>query len=139
MKILVIDDDPMVLYTVSKILRIGGYDVATAANGICGMRQFRDQRPEVVITDIIMPEQEGIDTIRQIRCERPATKIIAISGGGRIANTSLLAMARKLGADEVIAKPFEAVELLDLLRLWQPGQASHSDNGTPVCPSYNYS
>src|SRR5260370_838221 len=125
MKILVIDDDPMVLYTVSKILRSGGYDVVTAANGIRGMHQFRDQRPEVVVTDIIMPEQEGIETIRQIRHERPATKIIAISGGGRIANADLLAMARKLGADEVIAKPFEAEELLDLLRLWHPPHPPH--------------
>jgi len=74
-----------------------------------------------VITDIIMPEQEGIDTIIQIRRERPGIKIVAISGGGRIRNIDFLEMAQSLGADEVIAKPFEADELLNrLLRLGFP-------------------
>jgi CheY-like chemotaxis protein len=121
MKILVIDDDHLVRYTLSKILSSYGYEVVTASDGKRGMTVLRDEHPDVVITDIIMPEQEGIDTIIQIRRERPGIKIVAISGGGRIRNIDFLEMAQSLGADEVIAKPFEADELLNrLLRLGFP-------------------
>ncbi len=115
MKILVIDDDHLVRYAVSKILLSYGYEVATASDGKSGMAVLRAEQPDAVITDIIMPEQEGIDTIIQIRRERPATKIIAMSGGGRIRNFDFLEMARALGADDVIAKPFEADALLSCL------------------------
>jgi CheY-like chemotaxis protein len=121
MKILVIDDDHLVRYALSKILSSNGYEVVTASDGKRGMTVLRDEHPEVVITDIIMPEQEGIDTIIQIRRERPGAKIIAISGGGRIRNIDFLEMAQSLGADEVLAKPFEAEKLFScLLRLGLP-------------------
>ena len=115
MKILVIDDDHLVRYALSRILLSNGYEVVTASDGRRGMAVLRTEHPDVVITDIIMPEQEGIDTIIQIRRERPAIKIIAISGGGRIRNVDFLEMAHSLGASEVIAKPFEANELLSCL------------------------
>jgi CheY-like chemotaxis protein len=115
MKILVIDDDHLVRYTLSKILSSSGYEVVTASDGKRGMAVLRAEHPDGVITDIIMPEQEGIDTIIQIRRERPAIKIIAISGGGRIRNIDFLEMAQSLGADGVLAKPFEADELLSCL------------------------
>src|ERR1700730_8470490 len=115
MKILVIDDDHLVRYALSKILLSAGYEVVTASDGRRGMVVLRAEHPDVVITDIIMPEQEGIDTIIQIRRERPGVKIIAISGGGRIRNIDFLEMAQSLGADEVLAKPFEAEELLSRL------------------------
>jgi len=71
-----------------------------------------------------MPEQEGIDTIIQIRRERPGVKIIAISGGGRIRNIDFLDMAQSLGANDVLAKPFEVDELLScLIRLGFPPTA----------------
>jgi DNA-binding response OmpR family regulator len=121
MKILVIDDDHLVRYALSKILSSYGYEVVTASDGKRGMIVLRDEHPDAVITDIIMPEQEGIDTIIQIRRERPGIKIIAISGGGRIRNIDFLEMAQSLGADEVIAKPFEAHELMNrLTRLGLP-------------------
>ncbi len=115
MKILVIDDDHLVRYALSRILLSNGYEVVTASDGRRGMAVLRAEHPDVVITDIIMPEQEGIDTIIQIRRERPAIKIIAISGGGRILNVDFLEMAHSLSASEVIAKPFEANELLGRL------------------------
>ena len=121
MKILVIDDDHLVRYALSKILLGAGYEVVTASDGKRGMAVLRAEHPDVVITDIIMPEQEGIDTIIQIRRERPAAKIIAISGGGRIRNIDFLEMAQSLGACEVLAKPFEADELFNsLMRLGLP-------------------
>ena len=116
-------------------VRGGDYElVITASDGKRGMTVLRDEHPDVVITDIIMPEQEGIDTIIQIRRERPGIKIIAISGGGRIRNIDFLEMAQSLGADEVIAKPFEADELLNrLLRLGipAPGDAALQAIGSP--------
>src|ERR1700741_243216 len=108
MKILVIDDDHLVRYTLSKILSSNGYEVVTASDGKRGMAVLRAEHPDGVITDIIMPEQEGTDTINKIPHERPAIKIIAISGGGRIRNIDFLERAQSLGADGVLAKPFEA-------------------------------
>ena len=71
MKILVIDDDYLVRYTLARILQSQGYEVVTAADGESGMTLFRSAAPDLVITDIIMPEQEGIETIRQRRRELP--------------------------------------------------------------------
>jgi DNA-binding response OmpR family regulator len=111
-KILVIDDDVMVRHTISKILRHGGHDVIMAEDGARGMAIFRKERPDLVITDIIMPEQEGIETITQIRREVHDAKIIAVSGGGRIGSADFLGMARKLGANDILAKPFLPEDLL---------------------------
>ena len=112
MKILVIDDDLLIRCTLARILESCGHEVATAADGLRGMAAFRSAPPDLVITDILMPEQEGIETIRQMRRERPHTKIVAISGGGQPHGFDILTMARRLGADDVIAKPFGAEELL---------------------------
>ena len=112
MKILIIDDDDLVLYTLSKILRSAGDTVVTAKNGARGMTAFRSEQPDLVITDIVMPEQEGLGTIMMLRRECPQARIIAISGGGRVGNLDALEAARTLGADEVIPKPFEADILL---------------------------
>ncbi len=84
-----------------------GYDVVSAEDGQRGMRLFRSEKPDLVITDIIMPEKEGIQTIAEIRRERPDAKVIAVSGGGRIGNTDFLKIARQLGATDVIAKPVD--------------------------------
>lgn len=111
MKILVIDDDDRIRRMVAKVLIADGHQVTCVENGIAGVAAHRREKPDVVVTDIIMPEQEGIETIVTIRRERPEAKIIAISGGGRMADIELLRMARLLGADDVIAKPFRAEEL----------------------------
>jgi DNA-binding response OmpR family regulator len=116
MKILVIDDEYLVRYTLARILRRNGYEVVTAADGERGMAVFRNVAPDVVITDIFMPEQEGFATIRQLRSERPDAKIIAISGPGQIGNSDVLAIARRLGANDVIRKPVDADELLSRVR-----------------------
>jgi DNA-binding NtrC family response regulator len=111
-KILVIDDDVIVRETIVQILEDGGYQVLSAEDGKRGMVAFRSERPDLVITDIIMPEQEGIQTITEIRGVKPDAKIIAISGGGRIGNTDFLKIARHLGAFDAIAKPFDPDDLL---------------------------
>ncbi|HUB98097.1 MAG TPA: response regulator [Stellaceae bacterium] len=111
-KILVIEDDVMLRNTIEKILRHGGFEVVLAEDGARGLTSFRSERPDLVLTDIIMPEREGIATIVEIRRERPDAKIIAMSGGGRIGSADFLGMARKLGADDIIAKPFLPQDLI---------------------------
>jgi YesN/AraC family two-component response regulator len=84
-------------------------------DGKRGMVLFGKEHPEVVVTDIVMPEQEGIETIVAMRRANPDVKIIAISGAAKIGDIDLLKMARLLGADDVIAKPFRAKDLLSRL------------------------
>jgi DNA-binding response OmpR family regulator len=76
------------------------------------MAAFRSEQPNLVITDIIMPDQEGIQTITEMCKAKPDAKIIAISGGGRIGNTDFLQIARHLGAMDIIPKPFDPDVLL---------------------------
>ena len=111
-KILVIDDDILVRDTIVRILDRRGYQVLVAEDGAHGLRIFRSEHPDLVITDIIMPEKEGLETIREIRSECPDAKIIAISGGARIGNMDFLKFAGKLGAAELIAKPFDPTDLV---------------------------
>ena len=114
-KILVIEDNLIVRNTVMRILQTAGYTVVTANDGLQGFEMFRKEQPDLVISDIIMPQQEGIGTIRQILAEFPGTKIIAISGGGRIGNTDFLQIARKMGAVDALPKPFDPDDLLGLI------------------------
>lgn len=111
-KILVIEDNAIVRNTVMRILQSAGYEVVTANDGLQGIGAFRREHPDLVISDIIMPEQEGIGTIRQILGEKPDARIIAISGGGRIGSTDFLQIARKMGARDALPKPFDPDELL---------------------------
>jgi CheY-like chemotaxis protein len=111
-KVLVIDDDSLVRRTISRILQHGGYEVMLAEDGAKGVAKFRSERPDLVITDIIMPEQEGIETIIQLLRDNPAARIIAVSGGGRLGSMDFLTVANKLGAAASLRKPFEPAELL---------------------------
>ncbi len=111
-QILVIDDDAAVRVTIQTILVSSGYKVACAADGEEGVRLFLSLRPDLVITDVIMPVQEGFETILALRREQPEAKIVAMSGGGQIAGTDFLSMARGFGADHVMAKPFDADALI---------------------------
>jgi CheY-like chemotaxis protein len=114
-KVLVIDDDALVRDTIVRILERKGHTVLVAADGVRGLRMFDREQPDLVITDIIMPEKEGLETIREIRGKRPDVKIIAISGGARIGNMDFLRMAGELGASEIIPKPFDPVDLINLV------------------------
>ena len=116
--VLVIDDELDVRDAIERVLTRAGYSVRTAGDASDALAERRRSQADVVITDIIMPEQEGIETIMRMKRERPEVKIIAISGGGRIGNVDVLTAAKSLGADHIIAKPFEAEELL--IRLGHP-------------------
>jgi two-component system, chemotaxis family, chemotaxis protein CheY len=112
-KVLIIEDDVDVLETLANVLELEGYVPVLATNGRAGIALFQTQAPAVVVTDIFMPEQEGIETIIQMRRLRPDAKIIAISGGGYYRRMEYLEIAAQLGATAIIAKPFEPDELVD--------------------------
>jgi len=112
-KILVIDDDALVRNTIAHILGREGYELVFASDGRQGLQLFKSEHPELIITDIIMPEKEGLEVIREIREMCSDSKIIAISGGGRLGNSDFLAMAAKFGACEIIVKPFDPSELTE--------------------------
>ncbi len=116
-KILVIDDNAAARSAIEMILTSYGYGVTCAADGEQGVRLFLGLRPDLVITDVIMPVKEGFETILALRREQPELKIIAMSGGGRVAGTDFLSIARGFGADHVIAKPFDADELIAMVQL----------------------
>jgi CheY-like chemotaxis protein len=127
-RILVIDDDESVRMVVRQMLNRAGHKVAEAPDGQVGVAHFQTLRPDLVITDIIMPNQEGIETIMHLRRLDPLIRIIAMSGGGRTGNKDFLAMAEKLGASGVIAKPFRSAELIDIVTRVLEGEVSPLSN-----------
>ena len=117
MKILVIDDDSAVLKYISEILKHDGFNVFATDNGRKAFEQLAQSRDvTVVITDLIMPEQEGIEIIKKIKSEHPHIKIIAMSGGAKMSPESYLQLAYAVGADAALKKPFGIRELLNALR-----------------------
>jgi len=109
----VIDDDEHVRATLAEILRRSGYDVVLASDGDVGLQMVETKHPDIVVTDIVMPNREGIETIREIRSRFPNVRILAMSGGGsKSTSTDFLELAYALGADDVLAKPFRMAELL---------------------------
>jgi CheY-like chemotaxis protein len=112
-RILVIDDEELVRDMLRQTLERAGYDVLDAPEGEVGLRLFHAHRPDLIITDILMPGREGIETIRELRKHNPRAKILAISGGGRVSKQDFLPIAQSFGAVKTLAKPFERHELLD--------------------------
>lgn len=123
-RILVIDDEADFRETLRATLEQAGHEVLEAGNGVEGIRMHRAESPELIITDIIMPEMEGIETILELRRHDPAAKIIAISGGGRLRMTDFLSAARKLGAVTTLAKPFRRDQLLEAVQQSLTGDAA---------------
>jgi DNA-binding response OmpR family regulator len=112
-RILLVDDDAIVRETIQYVLLAEPHDVAVAQDGRTALDLFRQSFFDLVITDIIMPEKDGIEIIREMREMRGTIRILAISGGGRIGNTDFLRIAEKLGADAVVAKPFDPDDLIE--------------------------
>ncbi len=107
-RILVIDDDPDMRALLEQTLKSAGHEVALAEDGRQGVDQYRANQADLVITDIYMPGQEGLETIIELRRRFPEVTIIAVSGRA----TAMLSVAQKLGAVEVLQKPFGTGELL---------------------------
>lgn len=121
--VLIIEDDPIMLRNLAQWFQQAGCKVMVAHDGVEGLAQFNKLRPIAIVTDIIMPNREGVETLMAIKALDPDVKILAISGGGRLGSTDLLAMARGLGADAVMAKPFRSTDVVSALaRLLQPSE-----------------
>jgi len=114
--VLVVDDDVMVLQAVVILLEDRGFNVLAAVDGVQGLHEYRKHRPDVILTDIIMPQKEGISLIRDLRREFPEAKIVAMSGGGRVGNSDYITIAKALGADTALSKPFDEDQLIETLR-----------------------
>ncbi len=113
-RILIIDDNSEVLETYRRILEHAGYEIIVATNGKEGIRTFKEEEPDLVITDIFMPEKEGLETIMELRHNFPDVKIIAISGGGDgMGPENYLKMAKDFGVMSALTKPIEMEALLE--------------------------
>ena len=110
--VLIIEDDEFVMNMLKQTFERAGYEVGTAANGRIGLQLYQCKPFDVVITDLIMPDTEGIETISNLRKDNPEAKVIAISGGGRNSPDDYLLLAKKLGAEYTFPKPVDRNELL---------------------------
>lgn len=119
-KILVIDDDDMVRYSMRSVLESAGHEVVEAENGVDGLSRVPGQSFDLVVTDIIMPEKEGVETIIEMKSTFPALPIIAISGGGPDGYTGYLETAKALGADGILQKPVTPEALLKAVEACLP-------------------
>lgn len=120
-QILLIDDDDDVRQTLSSVLTAAGHAVFEAASGVEGLRHISKGCPDLVITDLLMPDKDGFETIIAVRKIHPDVPIVMISGGGRLfqGNSETLAdlftTAKMIGGDYTLAKPFRSAQLLELV------------------------
>lgn len=114
--IVVVDDHREIRKAIARQLGSAGHEIQEAADGAEGLALSRRHKPALVICDIFMPGMEGIETIRAIRGEQPAVKIIAMSGSDPSQQAHYLKAAQELGADAVLAKPWRAADFLALVK-----------------------
>ena len=115
MRILLIDDDAAILQLLAEMLTTAGYEVSVASNGNEGVTLYRQAPFDLVITDLLMPEKDGLEVIVELRKDFPDVKIITLSGGGAYGYSSL-GVSKTLGAVRTLQKPFLEEQLLDLVR-----------------------
>ncbi len=111
-RILVTDDDADLRQTLEKLLKLRGYAVDVGRDGLEGAQLLQHQAYDLLITDIVMPNQEGLESIIQARKKYPALKIIAMSGAGRTSTEVYLRVAKNVGANHVFQKPWNPKEML---------------------------
>jgi len=114
--ILIIDDETKIREVLRQILERAGYEVMEASDGREGINLYRERQADLIITDIVMPKKDGLETITDLRIEFPGSKIIAISGGGRLDPKPYLELAEGFGADRLLTKPFGHEELLEAVQ-----------------------
>ena len=114
--IILIEDSNSLRGILKKTLEYEGHEVLDAQDGKDGERLYREGYADLVITDIVMPNKDGIETIIELRRDFPDIKILAISGGGRIGSEQYLDMAKSLGAQDILGKPFKQKDLLESVR-----------------------
>jgi len=128
-RILLIDDDHHILLMIKKMLERAGYEVDLASNGNEGLELFQKEPADLVITDIIMPEKEGLETIREMKRLQPDLKIIAMSGGGKISADNYLETAKIFGASMVLEKPFSQKTMVSAVNKLMGRPNDNNPNG----------
>jgi CheY-like chemotaxis protein len=114
-RILLVDDDDAIRELLELVLQRKGLQVVKACDGREALSLYKKQEFDLVVTDLIMPDKEGIETILEIRAMKRPIRILAISGGGRVDQSMHLNLARSVGADRVLAKPFLPKDFLDVV------------------------
>lgn len=115
-RILIVDDEELMREAVRVALEQDGHECHEAENGQMGLLMFEEKRPDIVITDLIMPQKEGIETIRVLRKRHPDAKIVALSGRGGITLNANLERARQVGANATLLKPCNSDEIREAVR-----------------------
>jgi DNA-binding response OmpR family regulator len=110
--VLIVEDDVIMRDTIRDILVFEGFEVDCAQGADDAILRIRSEKFDLVITDILMPERDGYDIINEVKSEGLKTKVMAISGGGYISADAYLQMAKELGADAILCKPFDIDILL---------------------------
>ena len=113
-KILVIDDDPQIRTLLTRVFTSSGHDVRAAENGAVGVKMLGEEHADLMVTDLLMPEKEGLETIMEVKRDFPDMKIVAISGGDRD-GCDFLPMTKPLGADHSLRKPFSISEISQIV------------------------
>ena len=113
--VLVMDDEEPLRGVLVRALERAGHEAFEAENGADGLKQVKNRPVDLVVTDLVMPEMDGLEFIRELGRLRPGTRVIAISGGGIWDKESLLTVAGMLGALKTLSKPFELSDFLKLV------------------------
>lgn len=117
MRIVIIEDDTAQREMLTQILTRSGFQVQSAQNGRQGLEMLEELRPDLVLTDILMPEADGLEVIRTLKRRMPNTPILAMSGGGNMIPANMgLEFALVMGADGILNKPYTLHELMDAIR-----------------------
>lgn len=113
--VLIADDDDNVRYALSKLLRKAGYDVVEARNGKEACKLLIKAMPDVLVTDIVMPEQDGMGLFNTARELNPSIPVLVVSGGGNVVGLDFLSLAQTMGANATLCKPFDNDEFLSVV------------------------
>ncbi len=114
-KVLIIEDEDQLRKTLRQILERNDYEVIEACDGIDGLEKYKQHHPDIVLTDIDLPRQDGIQTLFKLRGEEPKSHIIAMTGVPEFGD-QFLEVAQQLGAGKVLPKPFDTKQLLEVIR-----------------------
>lgn len=129
LEVLIIDDDADLREILREMLGALGCAVTEAQDGAAGVSCANAQHFDLVITDILMPRQEGIETIVRLRKTKPQLRIVAMSGGGQVNGMAVLEFAHKLGADSTLEKPFSFQSIADIVAACKSGETIRSAVG----------
>ncbi len=114
-KILIVDDDPEIRSSLKRLIELSGHQVETAPDGMTALEMLSNQSFDVMVTDIVMPDGDGLETMKEVRDRAPNMPVIAMSGGGRLRTDNYLTLAKALGARRAFQKPFDTGALVEAI------------------------